>query len=231
MYQKLINEKFSSEINGNTFINTVLDARQKINSQKLKAEKYNLIAEIKKSYNIDKLFTTRIGNYKLLASISQLFEHQIGNTIDPLLYARSKEMLLESVQIKKVEEKQEQDIDEYIKLDKGMRALTYSLLVENFNGRYANLNNDQKKLLTEYVNNLTDSQRLTQYINDEIMVVKDKLNRWNKQIEDTVIKIKINEIQTKLKPLASKMPITDKILEELMLSYELCDSIEETLNN
>ena len=49
LYQYLINEKYNSESKAEQFINTILEARKKINEKKLTKEKYNLIKEIKET--------------------------------------------------------------------------------------------------------------------------------------------------------------------------------------
>jgi hypothetical protein len=46
LYQYLINEKYNSESKAEQFINTILEARKKIDEKKLTKEKYNLIKEI-----------------------------------------------------------------------------------------------------------------------------------------------------------------------------------------
>ena len=54
LYQYLINEKYNSESKAEKFIDTILEARKRLDETKLTREKYNLIKEIKDTYNFTK---------------------------------------------------------------------------------------------------------------------------------------------------------------------------------
>jgi hypothetical protein len=47
LYQYLINEKYNSEAKAEKFIDTILEARKRLDEKKLTKEKYTLIKEIK----------------------------------------------------------------------------------------------------------------------------------------------------------------------------------------
>ena len=73
LYQYLINEKYNSESKAEKFVETVCEARKRLDEQKLTKEKYNLIKQIKETYNIDEFVKSSISNYKSLASIYKVF--------------------------------------------------------------------------------------------------------------------------------------------------------------
>jgi len=73
LYQYLINERYNSESKAEQFINTILEARKRLDEKKLTREKYNLIKEIKETYNLDEFIKSSISNYKTLASIYKIF--------------------------------------------------------------------------------------------------------------------------------------------------------------
>ena len=73
MYRVLTVENYTSEIKANHLVDAVVKARQKLNNSQLKREKYNLIKEIKKNYDINDFFMARIPNYKVNASIFKVF--------------------------------------------------------------------------------------------------------------------------------------------------------------
>ena len=47
LYQYLINEKYNSEVKAEKFIDTILEARKRLDEKKIVKEKYNLIKAIK----------------------------------------------------------------------------------------------------------------------------------------------------------------------------------------
>ena len=63
LYNLLMNKNFKSDRKANYFITEVLNIRQSINNSKLKREKYNLIKEIRDSFDVPKLFSSKISNY------------------------------------------------------------------------------------------------------------------------------------------------------------------------
>ena len=48
--------------------------------------------------------------------------------------------------------------------EKDLRLLTYQLLVDKFNKKYSNLNESQRNLLREYINNLSNTNSLREFI-------------------------------------------------------------------
>ena len=70
--------------------------------------------------------------------------------------------------------------------DKDTRLLTYKVLLEKFNDKYSGLKENQKTLLKEYVNSVTNSPSLKSYLNQEIKEVKKDLSKYSKKVEDKV---------------------------------------------
>lgn len=230
LFESLMNEKFKGEKLADEFVNKILESRKQINNSKLKIEKYNLLKEIKDNYGIERFLTTRISNYKMYASISNLFESVIGNTVEPVLYARSKEMVLEHIQPKQAQEIEKNDIDDYKTMSRDLRSLAYKLMVETYNAKYSVLNSKQKELLSEYVTNLNDTAKLKKHINNEIVNIKKVIADYTKKVNDTVIQVKLQEAQKNLIELKDTTPVTETLLENMLLWYELIDSIDNTLN-
>ena len=67
LYKILQHQKYNNDNKADRFIDAVIAEHTKINKSKLKREKYNLIKEIKKHYNLDDFFKSRVSNYKLNA--------------------------------------------------------------------------------------------------------------------------------------------------------------------
>ena len=79
------------------------------------------------------------------------------------------------------------------KQDKNTRLLTYKVILEKFNDKYSELQDNQKTLLKEYVNSVTNSPALKSYINQEIKEVKDLLTKYSKKVEDKAVAVKLTE--------------------------------------
>ena len=76
LYQMLSEEKYKSENRAEKFIDTILEARQRINVKRLTKEKYNLVKKIQESFDINQFLSSPITNYKVMASIYKIFEAQ-----------------------------------------------------------------------------------------------------------------------------------------------------------
>ena len=69
LYRLLSEKHFKSENKANELVEVVLKSRKKLSNSKLRNEKYNLIKQIKETYDSTDFFNGRISNYKLFASI------------------------------------------------------------------------------------------------------------------------------------------------------------------
>ena len=74
LYNLLTTKKFKSDKKADFFLSEILRQRSKLNNSGLRREKYNIINEIRKNYDSNDLFSSKIPNYKVFASIYKLFE-------------------------------------------------------------------------------------------------------------------------------------------------------------
>ena len=74
LYESVIKSKVLNESRANVLISTILENSKKFNRTILKKQKYNLINEIKKHYNLESFFGTKVKNYKEIASVYTLIE-------------------------------------------------------------------------------------------------------------------------------------------------------------
>ena len=193
LYKVLTTENYKSERKANHLVSAVLNTRKKLNESSLKREKYNLIKEIKKNYNVSDFFMARIPNYKINASIYKLFE---SNSLDnPAQKTENLFTIVEHITRKTISsKKKEKTISEgYKKQEKDLRLLAYGILVEKFNKKYSSLSQSQKKLLKEYINNISNTNSLKDFIETETLRVKSKLQSFLPKVDDKVTKIKLNE--------------------------------------
>ena len=132
LYNILTSESYKSRSKAERLIDVVIKTRQRISNKVLRSEKYNLIKAIKEAYDVKALFSTKMPNYKKLASIYKLFLYETtGEDINPTEVVDSREFVVESliVERSKPEEKSEL-IREYNSEDTDVKLLAYTLMVE-----------------------------------------------------------------------------------------------------
>jgi hypothetical protein len=234
LYQYLINEKYNSESKAEQFINTILEARKKIDEKKLTKEKYNLIKEIKETYDLDEFIKSPISNYKTLASIYKIFETVVTDTqyeptdIVSARFTIAENIINSSIQNKDIKLK-DAVLEEYRKQDDDLRAVSYKLLVESFNNKYSNLTNDQKGLLREYINNINNTGKLSEYVSNEVTKLVEGLKQVGSKISDKVTKIKLAETITNIRKIKSVKKIKEQHLSAMMMTYELLKELKESI--
>ena len=225
IYHTLATKKFKSESKANILISTLVEAFNRLSKTKLRREKYNLIKEIKNNYNVTNFFNSKINNYKIMASIFNLLENKEAT---PKSILDSKLTLLENITGKKTKSKQsKKSVMESLKnSDKDTRLLTYKVLLEKFNSKYKGLADNQKTLLKEYVNCVSNSPALKTYINDEIKNVRKSLTSYSKKVEDKAVAVKLNETKNLIKPLCKKSSVHDDNVINLLNYYELVNELK-----
>ena len=127
---------------------------------------------------------------------------------------------------KPLKEKKDTVLEVYNKQDKDTKLLTYKVLLEKFNNKYSSLENNQKTLLKEYVNSVSNSPALKSYLNQEIKEVKKDISRYSKKVKDKVVLIKLNETKNMIKPLDKKSYVQDDNVINLLNYYELVNELK-----
>jgi hypothetical protein len=224
IYQSLINTKTNNGDKIYSIIDSVLNESKKLNRSTLRREKYNLIKEIKTHYNIDDFFKSNIPNYSTYASVYTLIEENNNPEFtNPDLVIRNKETLAEHIAKQSSVDKPKQDqlIEEYSEQHKDVRMIAYKILLEKFNTKYAGLSDDQKTVLKEYINNITESPKLRDYINESFKAVKTNLVNASKTIDDKATKIKINEVVSFIKQIPKTRNVKDNDILNLLQYLEL----------
>ena len=223
LYQVLLRENYNSTRKAEKLLEVVLRAREKLQNKKLRTEKYNLIKEIKKNYVVEDFFRARIPNYKVYASIYKTFLAETTPIFDPAEEVDSTFSIVEHITRNKVKPRDTDSkvISEFKKEDKDLRLLSYQLMVDNFNGKYKNLNSMQRNLLKEYVNNISNTNSLREFINTEVEKIKQILNKILPRVTDDITKIKLTEAIKQTDSLAKGKIVKDKQVVALMRYYEL----------
>ena len=223
IYHTLATQKYEKDSQATMLIETLVEAHGKLNKGQLRREKYNLIKEIKENYNVNNFFKAKITNYKIMASIFNLLENKSATALS---IVNSKVTLLEHITGKQDKPKKDSVLENFDKQDKDTKLLTYKVLLEKFNNKYSSLENNQKTLLKEYVNSVSNSPALKSYINQEIKVVKRDLTKYSKKVKDKAIAIKLNETKGMIKPLCKKSSVHDDNVINLLNYYELVNELK-----
>ena len=229
LYKLLSEKNYTSEVKANDLLNVVVKQRQKLSNTNLRREKYNLIKSIKENYNVTDFFNGRIPNYRILASIYNVFQSETTNEkfkADHIVNSRF--TVLEHVTNKKIDEKQikEKVLKEYTKEDKDLRLLAYQILVDKFNTKYKKLDESQKSLLKNYINNVSNTNSLREYVDREVTVIKNKLNKHLPKVNDKITNIKLTEAINQIENLTKGKIVNEKQVLTLMRYYELIKEIK-----
>ena len=233
LYNFLLNEKTKDDFQSEKYINVILKQREKLDCKKLTEQKYNLIKEIKDSYPIEDLLKSSIKNYRIHASIYKLFENHVNSSIkfDVKELMQSRNTLTENLCGKQVSSKESEDetINFYKQQNEDIRLLSYKLLVDSLNEKYKDLDSNQKRLLKEYINNISNTNSLNEFIEIEIVNIKKTISELLPKISNDVVKIKINEVTKQLDGINCKKSVKDNQITVLLLSHELIKEIKNQL--
>jgi hypothetical protein len=190
LYNVLITKKFKSDSKADYFINEVMRARKDLNNSVLRRERYNLIKEIQSNYNLQKFMSSKVPNYKTYASIFTLFEY--NKSLSPDQKTESFFNIVEHVTTNDKSIKLSETV-QTLPDDEDLRILTYKTLLEKFNQKYTKLSKDQKNLLREYINNVSNTNSLKDTLKEIVKGLKEDLKTHSKNLQDKVVKIKMSE--------------------------------------
>jgi len=229
LYQTLVDSKVINEAKAETLINTTLELSTRLNRSNLRRDKYNLIKEIKAQYDIEEFFKAKINNYTQLAAVYNILEAKNATEfINPDQIIENKNTLLEHIvrkDVVKVENK-DQVLEEYATMDNSTKLLVYKILLEKFNEKYVSLSPKQKSVLKEYINNISNTVKLREFVNENFESLRNELAKLNESVTDKTTQIKINEVITFLQPLDKKVSVKDEHIVSLLQYHQLVTELK-----
>ena len=229
LYQALIQPKSLSEAKAETFINATLEASLRLNKTALRKEKYNLIKDIRESYDLEEFFKAKISNYKQYAAAFNLIEaHNSLEFTEPQQIIDNKITLLEHITRKEINKEGVKDrvMEEFANMDKGSRILAYRMLLEKFNSKYATLSDRQKLTLKEFINNITNTTKLRDFVNSNFKTITEEITNLIPAVADKTTQIKLAEVVTLLQPLDKTQSVKDENIVSLLQYYQLIDELK-----
>jgi hypothetical protein len=229
LYETLLKKISLTETKANIVIGTLTDSSKALNRGVIKRQKYNLISEIQKHYDLNEFFGHKLPNYKVHAAFYTLLEIvNSPQTVDHDQTIDNKVTILEHLTAAQIKPSIVRDevMDEFNKSDKDVRFLAYKMVLENFNVKYDTLHQNQKLILKEYITSVDNTSRLKEFYTNKINEIKEELSTLNKKTENKVTKIKINEIISIINTPAKNAKITDNDLVDLLQYYDLINELE-----
>jgi len=229
LYEFIVKNKHVSQSKAEAIVSTITEVSRKLDQKTLKTQKYELISEIKKHYNLDEFFGMQVRDYKALAALFCLLEAQNNNNIvDPQFLIDNKTTILEHLTSSKQNEEEVKDtlIEEYSKYDKDLKLLTFKILLEKFNSKYKNLLPEQKNILKEFITSVNSQSRLRTLVNEEMNKIASAVRNLSAKVKDEVVKIKLDEVAKSINPLTKKDKISDNHLVNLMQYYDLVNELK-----
>jgi hypothetical protein len=231
LYRAFFDAGKLSETKALHFIDLIAEQRKKLDERKLSREKYELVKAVKNAYDLKEFLSCRVPQYTIHASIYKTFastiaKDQSANIVNISEIATAKFTLVEhlvGVRKKALVKEETAILEEFSKQDEDIRLLTYKLLIDKFNAKYSGLNDKQKTLIREFINNSVDNS-LVKYTKKEIPAMKKELNDKCAKA-DPVLKIKLHEVATQLDKIGTKNVVSDNELTAMMIAYEILKEV------
>jgi hypothetical protein len=111
--------------------------------------------------------------------------------------------------------------------DTELKKLAFKMLIEKFNKKYQFLNQRQKTLVSRFINENTSLTPFKNFIYKEIAGIKKSLIEISKKTNDSVLKIKLNEIAKLTSEISASNRIKDEHISSMIKYYELIDHLQK----
>tara|TARA_A100001515_G_scaffold99862_1_gene80733 strand:- start:190 stop:1044 length:855 start_codon:yes stop_codon:yes gene_type:complete len=229
LYKALTSKKLKNEGKINYLVDSVLRERAKLNYSDMRRARYNLVKKITESYELKDFFRTRISNFKDIASVYKLFE--IQHNSNPFEETEIRFIVMENLKDTDSPKTEKTSVvEKFEKESKDLRLLSYKILVDKFNQKYSNLNESQRDLLKTYINNISNTSTLKEFMSEEIKTLKEKISKIHPKIDDKVVSIKLKECLNVLKKLNKGNVVNEEQLITMMRFYNLLDEINAAVD-
>jgi len=84
----------------------------------------------------------------------------------------------------------------------------------------------QKSVLKEYINNISNTVKLREFVNESTTAIKAQIAELSKTVVDKTIQIKLNEVATLLKPLDKNQSVKDENIIALLQFHQLIEELK-----
>lgn len=223
IYKALLETTITNKYSVEFLISESLKMHKNLSQKKLRAERYNLIKEIKENYDLENLFSTKIDDYKKIASTYVLLEANVKNNLTTKSVYMG--MIMENIINPKSTPKTIKIMEAVDKAEPEDRKLAYMMLINSFNKKYGTtLNENQKKFIQDYIySNTTENNWVLRHITkikNESKKILNKLESSNEE-DDVILKIKLNECVNRVKQMEKKKIFNQEDHAKLLNFYKL----------
>ena len=227
LYSAVLKASKLDEGKASMLISTIVEQSRQLNRDKLSKEKYNLIKEIKKHYNLDEFFKAKIKDYKVSAAIYTVLEAANAKSVtDTDQLVTNRVVILEHLTNPIDSLDQDPVMKQFASESRETKLLSYKFLIQKFNEEYLDFSPEQKEVLREYINSITETTKLREFINTKFEKIRNELVKEIKKVKDPVVKIKLQEVVKYVKPLSTRQRVKDEHLVSLMQYLELIKELK-----
>lgn len=232
LYRSFFNVQQLTEVKAFEMLKILVDQRKRLNEVLLNTQKYKLIREIKNNYELKEFLNARIPSYKVYASVYKVFDNvinEINNFQDIEGLVEAKFTIVEHLSgtITNKEIKNDTALFEMVKnQEEDLRLLSYKILMEKFNNKYKGLNDRQKHLLREYINNVSNSTTLRKCAVDECSKLIQEIKFKLAGVQDKIVKIKLLEVITQLEKIRTTQVIKENHMTALLIALEITKTLD-----
>jgi hypothetical protein len=99
-------------------------------------------------------------------------------------------------------------------------------MIEKFNEKYSKLLPEQREVLKTYINKISNTVSLREYVNKSFEDIKKTLTELSVKVADQRTQIKLKELQSIIKPLDKNESVKDEDILNLLQFHELIHEIK-----
>ncbi len=212
IYRELLESKNLTSKEAESVLSEAKVRYTQLNKKEIFSKQNILIKEINHTLS-SSVFSNFIPNYKDIATIYNIFNNKTTMKEKILLEQRIVENL-----------SSETDNDSKVHIDN----LTYKTFVDKFNNKYADLPEEQKNLLTNYIASFSDNGlSLKHYLNEKVGELKEKMSNLKEtpETQNEEIKQKFNKIIEKLDSYKDR-EVDDVVVSEVLMMQQLVREID-----
>ena len=94
-------------------------------------------------------------------------------------------------------------------------------MLEKFNSKYDSFDIEQKSVLREYINNVSNTENLKEFVVKKYNSLKQDISEQIKSLDNKVLKIKLEEVNSLIPEVCKNRTVTDTDVVSLLQLIEL----------